>query len=81
MSLLGWKNQLLLTTIFLNLTLDNNNNHSFYLYEGDALVFAFFEKGVWNFGLKDQGKTNGKRVFLRTHDDIECSEKDTEYPL
>ena len=54
---------------------------SFYLYEGDALVFAFYEKGVWNFGLKDQGSSNGKQVFLRTHDDAACAEREAEYPL
>lgn len=45
------------------------------------MVYAFYEKGSWEFGLKDQGTTNGKKVFLQTDEDINCTEKEAQYPL
>ena len=51
-----------------------------YLYQGDAMLYGFYEGGAWNFGVKDQGlESHGKEIVCNAG--MTCDVRVAEYPL
>lgn len=60
---------------------DSDSRH--YLYQGDTMVYGFYEGGEWSFGIKDQGLDfHGKEIFCTAKDGPwTCKVRPAEYPL